>query len=149
MRRTNNFAAHPRHDWQKACLCEWLAASCAFYNEINHRRRQAHFDRDDWREATTTIFYDEYAPLVGTGTAQQLIRKNARRGSRSRNSTHIPTSTLAFLATGATARTATRYAVSSGTISTRSNGMRTTVQSRYRSARRLTRDTISLGVGIE
>lgn len=77
MRRTNRLAAHPRHSWQKACLCEWLATSCAFYNEINYRRRQTYFEDNDWREATTNILYDEYAAVVGTGTAQQLIRKNA------------------------------------------------------------------------
>ena len=77
MRRTNSLAAHSRHDWQKACLCEWLAASCAFYNEINYRRRQAYFEREDWREAETDQLYDEYAPVLGTGTAQQLVGKNA------------------------------------------------------------------------
>ena len=32
--------------------------------------------RIGWREANTYILYDKYAPVVGTGTAQQLIRKN-------------------------------------------------------------------------
>ena len=77
MRRTNRLAATPRHSWQKACLCEWLAASCAFYNELNYRRRQGHFDEHDWRAANTGDLYEEYAPVLGTGTAQQLVRKNA------------------------------------------------------------------------
>ena len=54
-----------------------LAASCAFYNEINYRRHQAYFERDNWSEAETDPLYDEYAPVLGTGTAQQLVRKSA------------------------------------------------------------------------
>lgn len=77
MRRTNRLAAHPCKSWQKACLCEWLATSCAFYNEVNYRRRQAHLKERGWKEAHTSDLYDDYAPVVGAATAQTLIRKNA------------------------------------------------------------------------
>lgn len=77
MRRTNRFAAHPRESWQKAYVCEWLAASCAFYNEVNYRRRQAHLDDRRWREAQTSSLYDEYSPVLGAATAQTLVRKNS------------------------------------------------------------------------
>lgn len=79
MRRTNQYTAHTptNQSWVKDCACEWLAACCAYHNEINYHRRQAHFDTDNWENADTSDLYDKYAPVVGTGTAQQLTRKNA------------------------------------------------------------------------
>lgn len=77
MRRTNRLAALPLRSWQKSCICEWLAASCAFYNEINYRRRQAHFESRNWRDVQTSELYDKYAAVTGVATAQTLVRKNA------------------------------------------------------------------------
>lgn len=77
MRRANTFTAHPLEEWHKECLCEWLAASCAFHNEVNYRRRQAFFDTGDWRNASYTDLYDEYAPVISKAACQQLVQKNA------------------------------------------------------------------------
>ena len=77
MRRTNSLTAHPTQQWQKACLCEWLAASCAFYNQVNYRRRQSFFNNTSWKKATYTDLYDDYAPVISKAACQQLVRKNA------------------------------------------------------------------------
>lgn len=77
MRRTNTLTAHATHEWQKACLCEWLAASCAFYNQVNYRRRQSYFGTGSWKQATYTDFYDDYASVISKAGCQQLVRKNA------------------------------------------------------------------------
>lgn len=77
MRRANTFTAHPLEEWQQACVCEWLAASCAFHNEVNYRRRQAFFETGDWRNASYTDLYDDYAPVISKAACQQLVKKNA------------------------------------------------------------------------
>lgn len=77
MRRTNSLTAHTTHQWQQACLCEWLAASCAFHNQINYRRRQTFFNTGGWEKATYTDLYDDYAPVISKAACQQLVRKNA------------------------------------------------------------------------
>lgn len=58
-------------------MCEWLAASCAFHNEVNYRRRQAFFNTGSWENATYTDLYDDYAPVISKAACQQLVQKNA------------------------------------------------------------------------
>lgn len=77
MWRTNQFTAHPSEHWVKRCVFEWLAACCAFWNEVNYKRRQTFFETGDWTAAETSHLYDEYAPVTGAATAHSLIRKNA------------------------------------------------------------------------
>ncbi|MFC6723421.1 transposase [Halobium palmae] len=77
MRRANSLTGHTTQDWQKACLCEWLAASCAFHNQVNYRRRQAHFQHDNWKKATYSDLYSDYAAVISKAACQQLVRKNA------------------------------------------------------------------------
>jgi putative transposase len=69
--------AVPQSQSDKACLYEWFVANCALWNQITYCRRQAYFapDGDVWA-AETDDLYDDYAPVTGTGTAQQVKRKN-------------------------------------------------------------------------
>lgn len=77
MRRTNELAAHTMTQQQRRCLCEWFVANCALWNAHTYRRRQAYFapDGDVWAVETADL-YEKYAPVTGTGTAQQIKRKN-------------------------------------------------------------------------
>jgi putative transposase len=77
MRRANSLTAHATESWQFECVCEWLAACCAFINEVNYRRRQAYFDTSEWKQATYTDLYDDYAPVISKAACQQLVAKNA------------------------------------------------------------------------
>jgi putative transposase len=47
-------------------------------NQINYRRRQQYFaeDEDVW-DIEYTDLYDDYAPILGTATCQQVARKNS------------------------------------------------------------------------
>ena len=76
--RTNTYTADPVSDRYRECLFDWLAAHAPLWNQINYRRRQAYFndDGDVW-EAEYTDLYDEYAPVLGKATCQQLARKNS------------------------------------------------------------------------
>ncbi len=82
MRRTNSYDAYALislNPEMKACVCEWLAASCAYWNEVNYHRFQSQLDTGDWENADNTELselYDEYAPVLGTANAQQLKAKN-------------------------------------------------------------------------
>jgi putative transposase len=77
MRRTNELVAQPQSQWHKECLYEWFVANCAYWNELTYRRRQAYFDPDgDVWAVETEDLYEQYGPVTGTATAQQLTRKN-------------------------------------------------------------------------
>jgi putative transposase len=59
-------------------LFDWLAAQPPLWNQITYRRRQEYFsdDGDVWN-AEYTDLYDEYAPIIGKATCQQIARKNS------------------------------------------------------------------------
>jgi len=70
VKRTNVFVIddHPKL-WE-------LADNCArMWNELNFERRQAyiHYKKFDWH---SKHLYKRYASLIGSATAQQIIRKN-------------------------------------------------------------------------
>jgi len=70
MKRTNTFTIedHPKL-WE-------LADNCArLWNELNFERRQAYirYKKFSWYPKH---LYKKYAPLVGSATAQQIVRKN-------------------------------------------------------------------------
>jgi len=70
MKRTNTFIIE-----DKPTLWE-LADNCArLWNELNFERRQAyiHYEKFSWYPKH---LYEKYAPLIGSATAQQIIRKN-------------------------------------------------------------------------
>jgi putative transposase len=76
--RTNTYIADPATERYQQCLFDWLAAQPPLWNQINYRRRQEYFsdDGDVW-DAEYTNLYDEYAPLIGKATCQQIARKNS------------------------------------------------------------------------
>jgi len=59
-------------------LFDWLAAHAPLWNQITYRRRQQYFrdDGDVW-DADYTDLYDDYAPILGKATCQQIARKNS------------------------------------------------------------------------
>lgn len=77
MRRVNVFRVVPRSDADEECLRRLLDASASLWNETNYGRRQ-HFtdpDIDDpiWE---ADDHYGRYKDVVGSATAQQVVRKN-------------------------------------------------------------------------
>ncbi|CAI50869.1 IS1341-type transposase ISNph17 (plasmid) [Natronomonas pharaonis DSM 2160] len=76
--RTNTYTANATSDRYRQCLFDWLAAQPPLWNQITYRRRQAYFsdDGDVW-DADYTDLYDEYAPIIGKATCQQIARKNS------------------------------------------------------------------------
>jgi putative transposase len=76
--RTNTYTAEPVSDRYRECLFDWLAAHAPLWNQINYRRRQQYFDEDgDVWDAEYTDLYEQYVPLLGKATCQQLARKNS------------------------------------------------------------------------
>jgi putative transposase len=76
--RTNTYTADPVSDRYRECLFDWLAAHAPLWNQITYRRRQQYFsdDGDVW-DAVYTDLYEQYAPLLGKATCQQIARKNS------------------------------------------------------------------------
>ena len=75
MRRTNKLRLSPSEEQEKALLslCEM---SAVLWNKLNYIRRQSFFGgRFDWQEGVDEL-YDEFKPIIGAATAQQIIRKN-------------------------------------------------------------------------
>jgi putative transposase len=74
MRRTNTFIVRPCTKQDKQLLREVLDASASLWNELTYERRQNYFegesvwDTDDYRK--------RYVGILGSATAQQLIRKS-------------------------------------------------------------------------
>ncbi|ELY93723.1 transposase [Natrialba taiwanensis] len=76
--RTNEYIAEATTERYRQCVFEWLAAHAPLWNQITYRRRQAYFaeDGDVWN-AEYTDLYDQYAPILGKATCQQVARKNS------------------------------------------------------------------------
>jgi len=75
MRRTNKLRLRPTEEQEKALLnlCEM---SAVLWNKLNYIRRQRFFEGlFDWEEGIAEL-YDEFKPIIGAVTAQQIIRKN-------------------------------------------------------------------------
>jgi len=75
MRRTNKFRLRPTKEQEKILfgLCEM---SAVLWNKLNYIRRQAFFKgRFDWKEGVKEL-YDGFKRVLGSATAQQVIRKN-------------------------------------------------------------------------
>ncbi|WP_282349557.1 RNA-guided endonuclease InsQ/TnpB family protein [Haloferax volcanii] len=74
MRRTNTFVVRPRSEQDAELLHELLDASASLWNELIYERRQNYFDGDSvW---DTADYRKQYVGVLGSATAQQLIRKN-------------------------------------------------------------------------
>ncbi len=73
MRRTNIFKLKPTEE-QEAKLFELADACSRMWNEVTYKRRQTFFEGEvDW---STDEQYHKYKKLVGSATAQQIIRKS-------------------------------------------------------------------------
>jgi len=73
MKRTNKLRLRPSKEQEKVLfsLCEM---SAVLWNKVNYKRRQSFFKGEiDW---DTKEEYDEFKKILGSATAQQIIRKN-------------------------------------------------------------------------
>ena len=75
MRRTNTFTVRPLSKQGEQLLRELLDASASLWNELNYERRQNFFDGESvW---DTADYRKQYVGVLGSATAQQVIRKNS------------------------------------------------------------------------
>ena len=74
MKRTNTFVVRPCSEQDKRLLREVLDASASLWNELIYERRQQYFDGESvWN---TADYRKRYVGVLGSATAQQLIRKS-------------------------------------------------------------------------
>jgi putative transposase len=74
VRRTNTFAVRPLSDADERLLRDLLDASASLWNELTYERRQQFFDGESvW---DTADYRKQYVDVLGSATAQQVIRKN-------------------------------------------------------------------------
>jgi len=75
VRRTNTFAVRPLSTQDEHLLRELLDASASLWNELTYERRQNFFDGESvW---DTSDYRKQYVGVLGSATAQQVIRKNS------------------------------------------------------------------------
>jgi transposase len=75
VRRTNTFAVRPLSVDDEQLLRELLDASASLWNELNYERRKQFFDGESvW---DTADYRKRYVGVLGSATAQQVIRKNS------------------------------------------------------------------------
>ena len=75
VRRTNTFAVRPLSTEDEQLLRELLDASASLWNELTYERRQEFFDGESvW---DTADYRKQYVGILGSATAQQIIRKNS------------------------------------------------------------------------
>jgi putative transposase len=74
VRRTNTFAVRPLSTEDEQLLRDVLDAAASLWNELTYERRQNFFDGDSvW---DTADYRKRYVGVLGSATAQQVIRKN-------------------------------------------------------------------------
>ena len=76
MQRVNTFTVSPLSKREELILIEVLDASVALWNELTYERRQAFFDDKDVWSVDSDEYRVQYKGILGSATAQQLIRKN-------------------------------------------------------------------------
>jgi putative transposase len=77
VKRVNVFRVVPRSEADEECLRRLLDASASLWNETNYGRRQYLTDPDiDAPIWEADDHYGEYKGVVGSATAQQVVRKN-------------------------------------------------------------------------
>jgi len=75
VRRTNTFAVRPLSTQDEQLLRDLLDASASLWNELTYERRQNFFEGDSvW---DTADYRKQYVGVLGSATAQQVIRKNS------------------------------------------------------------------------
>jgi putative transposase len=101
MKRTNTFAVRPLSDDGEQLLRDLLNASAALWNEVNYQRLMRYNDEDGFEDedvwdADTGQLEGRYKGVLGTSTAQQVIRKNSeawRAFFRTKDKYHDPENT--------------------------------------------------------
>ena len=79
MKRVNTFRVIPRSDTDAECLRRVLDASASLWNQLNYERRQNFTDPETDKSVWDTEDYRKrYVGVLGSATAQQVIRKNDR-----------------------------------------------------------------------
>jgi len=74
VRRTNTFTVRPLSQDDERLLRDLLDASASLWNELTYERRQQFFDGESvW---DTADYRKQYVGVLGSATAQQVIRKN-------------------------------------------------------------------------
>lgn len=76
MRRVNTFTVSPLRERDELILYEVLDASAALWNELTYHRRQAFFHDEDVWAVDSDKYRVKYKGVLGSATAQQLIRRN-------------------------------------------------------------------------
>jgi len=75
VRRANTFSVVPRSPEEEELLRRLLDASASLWNELTYERRQQFFDGESvW---DTADYRKQYVGVLGSATAQQVIRKNS------------------------------------------------------------------------
>jgi len=75
VRRTNTFAVRPLSGQDEQLLRDLLDASASLWNELTYERRQNFFQgKSVWE---TADYRKQYVGVLGSATAQQVIRKNS------------------------------------------------------------------------
>ena len=75
MKRANTFAVRPLSSEDERLLWELLDASASLWNELSYERRQNFFEgKSVW---DTADYRKRYVGVLGSATAQQVIRKNS------------------------------------------------------------------------
>jgi putative transposase len=81
VKRTNKFAVRPLSKNGEHLLRDLLDASAALWNEVNYQRLMRYSDEDGFEgdvwDADTGRLEGQYKGVLGTSTAQQVIRKNS------------------------------------------------------------------------
>ncbi len=73
MKRVNKFRLRPARE-QEDVLLSLCEVSAVLWNKVNYRRRQSFFRGEiDWDSEEE---YDVFKKILGSATAQQIIRKN-------------------------------------------------------------------------
>ncbi|WP_225335053.1 RNA-guided endonuclease InsQ/TnpB family protein [Halomicrobium urmianum] len=81
MKRTNTFVVRPLSESGKQLLGDLLDASAALWNEVNYERLMRYngedgYEGEDVWDADTGRLEGKYKAVLGTSTAQQVIRTN-------------------------------------------------------------------------
>lgn len=76
MRRVNTFRVSPLRERDELILYEVLDGSAALWNELTYHRRQHFFDDRDVWSVDSDEYRVKYKGVLGSATAQQLIRRN-------------------------------------------------------------------------
>ena len=77
MKRANSFTVVPRSDADEELLRRLLDASASLWNQLNYERRQNFTDPEIDKSVWDIEDYrKQYVGVLGSATAQQVIRKN-------------------------------------------------------------------------